>query len=45
MLSTQGLEAPPIYEIVTPKIITFVKKKADGGKRIFECRAKALIDS
>lgn len=31
MLSYQGIEASPIYKIVTCKIITFVNKKADGG--------------
>lgn len=34
MLSDRGLEATPIYEFVTSKIITFVNKKADGGKRV-----------
>ena len=44
MLSYQGIEASPIYEFVTSKIITFVNKKADGGKRIIECGAEEPVN-
>jgi hypothetical protein len=44
MLSYQGIEASPIYEFVTCKIITFVNKTADGGKRIVECGAETPVD-
>ena len=33
-----------IYEFVTSKIIIFVIKKADGGKRINECRSEESVD-
>ena len=36
MLSNQEFDAFPIYKFVTGKIITFVNKKADGGKWILE---------
>lgn len=37
MLSFQGFVACPIYKNVISKITTFENKKADGGKRIYEC--------